>query len=460
MNITKPPSFEGGLSTLCHLKSLFHQIDSYAPQKFETLIFSPHHQFNRMLWLQDKEIKVLNPLNAQAAKLQKAWNQCDLPKLNQWLRGFKTKEKAPCSQSFLNTALVIVNNKPKINLTNLVSSQEMPALEGQYLAFLDHVVVEGSKSFQKKILKRIANLHAFCEGRRQIAAILTKIGTLPSLILTIRSGNNSQFVTNPHGYFIELLEEPVTIVSIVPETGAAKSFYTSKETILFHELQHFLNYLSQKDYSFCSFFAHLYCDLSIYDNMPEEARTILGFPDHWGGLSENSLRKDLQLIPRHGHMSGLNLSNHPIKNLIYALNNNLIGDYEWLFPSLTIQEINSVIDLALVFIKLHFGARDLFAVLEHEINVLIFTSVSELIQLKLPESTFNGHLEVYAVFINKEISGFLTRAILPKKVCNCLAAIYTLKFYLEAKIEQLYDPILGKRPFTSLALPTQEEAVS
>lgn len=368
--ITTPPPFHNGLATICNLKSFCHQIDCFArgeTNKLREVICSPHFEFSSVARRLNREINSLPSISTEAGKIREIWNRFyelanekspNPQELSQrkveiegWVRSFEAKptgENSLPGSAFvaaLEKTAAVVSDKSlgqsPILPHNFIFSQEIPKIEKNFQSFLSHVEIEGKPEFQEQVQKLLQNLQAYKAGRSQIAMLLQEIGT-KSVKLQIKPGTSNSFSrvqnVNRSGqisneYIIHLSLEPTSNVMIDPETKERRSVYFSDESVLFHELQHFFNYLKEGGPSSKT---SLNVDCSVYTNI-EEGRVILGSPS-LGFLSENLLRKHMGLSDRYGHIAGCDFSN-PHASLGFAVLHNLVGDFKWILPALSSHSI-------------------------------------------------------------------------------------------------------------------------
>lgn len=359
-----PPTFKGGLKIICSLKALISDLDCLTDNntlKYNELVYNPKmFEIRKLFNLQNRNIKALDESNPEASEIQKIWQKFYFSssteemlqaktEIQNWIKKHQTKTPVSLSSSikpFTDSALVVLDsNDPSLGKTfvNALQNEKFHEVETLHKSFLDHLNPIDDRKFREIVEQLICNILSYSEGRRLVKAILEEIrDVIPPIKLTIKEAERDQFTKNetinsssPNpivSYTIELAAGFTSTISAL-DTGERRSFYTSKDTLLFHELLHFLNYLRCNGPSSTTSLTGI--DYNIYTNI-EEARTILGSPNTT--CSENSYRKEKLLSPRYGHIEGndeLRMNNNEM--LERAITHNLSGDFEWIVPKIILK---------------------------------------------------------------------------------------------------------------------------
>jgi len=345
MNSTIFPSFPNGMDTLCSLKSLLHQLDTFdvsTQAKLQERIASPFFEFGRMIQEQSRKMEQLDASHPKSAKIKEIWNRfigdpdhsyVHKRAMENWVRSYEIGPSVNVSESFRSSALVIAAQRDPTDpmIQNLVSVEEYAQVQKLFDDFLSHVTIEGGEDFSKWVRQNLAFILAFEEGRRLIKAILQNGPTQ----LIIKQGENLFYgKTLP---LIQLsMQAPVNVLQD-PVTEEKRSYYDFFECVFFHELVHYLHFLKEGNDPVLS---SLKIDPSRYTNCHEQ-RTILGTPS-FNLIGENPYRKSRGSLERYGHGVGCNPKMPAEQSLDFAIRFNIDGDFKWIFSSLNKEQIDQV----------------------------------------------------------------------------------------------------------------------
>lgn len=379
------PNFHNGLKVLCDLKSFIHQMESLTKANGHDLfthIFNPAtkdplYQFDHMITLQNRQISSLTGTNAEQtakiAKIKGIWSKFfqeatapapdkvnliqALRELKEWISSHESRVNVQINRVFENTALVVVIGIRQVKEA-LSTIPNYPilghaALTTLYDSFEAKINWDTSKGygFRDRTRQLLAEMISYSEGTRvvrEIMNIITK-STTP-ITITMKSAPDNKFTrthvpapvppgTHPYTYQIQLEGAPESCVCTL-DTGRKKSFYSSEEMILFHELVHFLHFLNPSGYT-CA--TSLDLDHTVYtDN--EEGKTIAGSPGTYNGLSEKTKRKQQMLFERYGHIKGCNPNSTNYNNLAHAVTFNISGDFPSIVPKMISADVNRAIN--------------------------------------------------------------------------------------------------------------------